>query len=66
MGGEVQSQHLVFAPLEPDPNNLFIHQDDRYDNDDDNPTLRIALSVRPSVGCFALSFTPSNALTHLH
>jgi len=29
VGGEVQPQHLVFAPLEPDPNNLFIHQDDR-------------------------------------
>ena len=62
MGGEVQPQHLVFAPLEPDPNNLFIHQDDRCDDDKPNP--RIALCVRPSVGCFASSFTPSIALTH--
>ena len=63
MGGEVQPQHLMFAPLEPDPNNLFIHQDDRYDgygdryddddDDDDNHTPRTALCVSPSVGCSA-------------
>ena len=60
MGGEVQPQHLMFAPLEPDPSNLFIHQDDRYD-DDHNPTPRIALSISQSIGCYAKSSTPPNA-----
>jgi len=27
VGGEGQAQHLVFAPLQPDPNNLLIHDD---------------------------------------